>query len=408
MKKFLIRTLVGFSLIFIILFALTMLLEFKNKNALSKSVKVEESIVDGKIQIPETPEKVQANYEFSQLYFFSGTLISLGAPILFYYFGGIELIKKSKFKKKIVEGTAICILYGALSEILLFPKVLFSSFYRAKLVGLSNQSFLSFSSDFVKGLGEELIFTLPVAVIIYLIFIKRERWYIWVSAILISVSLISNYIYPYIDEFQNNLIDMEDGELKDKILDLSRDAGIENLDIKIIPKSHKTQSMNAYMTGIHNSRRIVFWDTTLNKLSEKEILSVAAHEMGHYKLNHIQKSMILELIGTVILVLGIHLIMLKTKGKGYRTIDNIPRIILLLSIISILSAPIETACSRKAEVEADEFAMKVTHDNITNGLLELRFVESNLTPIDVNSLYKWLAYDHPTVKERIENSNNFK
>ncbi|MDS0524748.1 M48 family metallopeptidase [Clostridium sp. SHJSY1] len=408
MKKFLVRTLVGFSLIFIILFALTMALEFKNKSGLTEQVKVEESIVDGQIQVPETPKKVQANYEFSQLYFFCGTLISLGTPILFYYFGGIELIKRMKLKKKIIEGIVLCILYGALSEILLFPKVLFSSFYRARLVGLSNQSFFNFLSDFIKGLGEDLIFVLPIAVVIYLIFLKRKRWYIWVSGILVSVSLISNYVYPYIDEMENNLVDMEDGELKDKILELSKDAGIENLDIKVIPKSHKTESMNAYMTGIHNSRRIVFWDTTLNKLSEKEILSVAAHEMGHYKLNHIQKSMILGLLGIVMMVLAIHIFMLKSKGREYRIIDNVPRILLILSIISILTAPLETAISRKAEVEADEFAMKVTHDNLTNGLLELKFVESNLTPINVNSLYKWLAYDHPTVKERIENSNKFK
>jgi STE24 endopeptidase len=407
MKKFLVRTVVGFSLIFVILFGTTMFLEYKNKSNLLEEVKIEHNIEDGKIEVPDTPSKVQANYEFSEIYFYSGIIISLATPVLFYYFGGIELIKKMNFNKKIIEGGALCILYGALSEILIFPKILFSSFYRTRLVGLSNQSFLNFLSEYIKGIGENLLFVLPIAIIIYLIFIKRKRWYIGVAVILVAVSLVSNYVYPYIDEFENNLVDMKDGELKDKILELSKDAGIENLDIKVIPKSDKTGSMNAYMTGIHNSRRIVFWDTTLNKLSEKEILSVAAHEMGHYKLNHIQKSMIIELIGIVLLTLLINGVMLKTKGKDYRKIDSIPRILLILNIISILIAPVESAYSRKIEVEADEFAMKVTGDNLTNGLLELRFVESNLTPVDVKGLYKWLAYDHPTVKERIENSNNF-
>ncbi|MBD7911353.1 MULTISPECIES: M48 family metalloprotease [Clostridium] len=408
MKKFLIRTMVGFALIFVILFCITMFLEYKNKSNLLEEVKIEQIVEDGKIQVPATPSKVEVNYEFSQVYFYSGILINLSIPVLFYYFGGIEVIKKANFRKKIVEGGVLCILYGALSEILIFPKILFSSFYRAKLVGLSNQSFFDFLGDFAKGIGEDLLLTLPIAVIIYLIFINKKRWYIWVSAILVAISLVSNYVYPYIDEIENDLVDMEGGGLKDKILELSKDAGIENLEIKVIPKSHKTGSMNAYMTGIHNSRRIVFWDTTLNKLSDKEILSVAAHEMGHYKLNHIQKSMIFELIGIVLLILSIHILMTKNKGKDYRKIENIPKILLIINIISILIMPIESAYSRKAEVEADEFAMRITGDNLTNGLLELRFVESNLTPVDVNGLYKWLAYDHPTVKERIENSNNFK
>ena len=79
----------------------------------------------------------------------------------------------------------------------------------------------------------------------------------------------------------------------------------------------------------------------------------------------------------------------------------------MINLISLIVTPMETAYSRKIETQADNFAMEVTNDPVTNGLLEIKFVQSNLTPVDVKGFYKYMAYDHPTAKERIENSNRF-
>ena len=407
MKKFILRTIVTFSIIFTLLFGITMFIEYSKKADLKEEVNVEYRIEDGEIVVPDTPSKVNANLTFAETYFCISIVIALATPILFYFFGGIELIKKKSIKNKFIEGLYFCILYGVFSEVMMFPKILFSSFYRLRLVGLSSQSFLEFFKEYMIGNIESILFELPVAAFIYLLFIKRKHWYLYTGAILIAVSLINNYVYPYVDEIENELVDMEDGELKNKIIDLSNEAGIEDLDIKVIPKSHKTKSMNAYMTGIHNSKRIVFWDTTLNQLSDKEVLSVAAHEMGHYKLNHIRNSMLLGMGGILISLLLLNILMIKVKGHNYRVIDNIVLIIFIVNIMGYMTRPMETAYSRSIETEADEFAMKVTDDPLTTGALEIRFVESNLTPVDVDGFFKYMAYDHPTVKERIENSNKF-
>ena len=407
MKKILLKTFLAFSLIFIFLFSMTMVLENKNKKALQSKVKVECEIRDGEIIIPQTPDKVAANYEFTKLYFYSGIVLSLILPILFYIYGGIGLIKRWNFRFKIVEGGILFIVYYLFNMILMFPKSLFSSFYRGRLVGLSNLGFLDFLKDYIVSDSIDLLISLPIVAIIYVIFLKRKSWYFLSAVILISVSLIGNYIYPYFDEAQNDLVPMEEGELKSKIIDLSKEAGIENLDIKVIPKSGETNSMNAYMTGINNSRRIVFWDTTLNGLSEKEVLSVAAHEMGHYKLNHIQKSTIISSLLTLMTLMLVHNLMRRFSTKDYRKIEKVPYILFILNVIGLLFSPIETAYSRKMEVEADTFAMEITNDGYTNGALEIKFIESNLTPVDVDPVIKWLAYDHPTCRERIELSNEF-
>lgn len=407
MKKFALRTLVAFALIFVFLFCITMLLEYTNKEALNTEVNVEVNINDGIIQIPETPPKVAANYKFSQIYFYTSLVISLITPLLFYFYDGINLIKKRNFKYKIVEGTVTYLLYFIFTEILIFPKILFSAFYRARLVGLSSESFISFFSGFLISNLSDFAITLPVIVVIYMIFLKRKRWFISTAIILVFVTIVSSYLYPYLDEVENTLQPMEDGVLKNKILALSEKAGIDNLDIRVIEKSNETSGMNAYMTGIHNSRRIVFWDTTINKLTDEEILSVAAHEMGHYKLGHITQSIVLGCFGICVICFCVHVIMKKYKGSEYQKIDNLPQLLFIINVITLISLPIENAYSRKIEIEADKFAMEITNDRQTNGILELRFIKSNLSPVDVDPLYKWLACDHPTAKTRIELSNNF-
>lgn len=405
MKKFLLRTFMTFSIIFIFIFCFTMILEYKNKEALNSEVNVQIHRVNGQIQVPETPPKVEANYEFSQFYFFSSLGIGLITPILFYKFKAIEVIKKKNFKHKLVEGGALIILYSMFSEILIMSKVFFSSFYRGRLVGLRHESLLEFTKNYLfEGLIGFLI-TLPVIVIIYIIYLKKKRWYLISAIIIILISLAATYLYPYIDEMENDLIVMEEGDLKSKVQYLARNAGIENLDIRIIEKSQETTSMNAYMTGIGNSRRIVFWDTTLNGLKEDEILSVAAHEIGHYKENHIQKSTALAIVGMLICFILLDQIMKKYKGKDYRKIEYLPHILFIVNIMALLATPIETAYSRKNEIEADKFAIELTNDSYTSGALEIRFINSNLSPIDVKGLYKWLAYDHPTTRDRIELSN---
>ena len=407
MRKFLFKTLLGFALIFITFFGITMFLEYKNKDKINSDVNVKVEVIDGEIQLPKTPDKVEANYEFSKSYFYLGYLIVIIIPLLFKAYGGIEVVKNKKFKHKWVEGLALSLLFLIFSWVLTFPRSFFSSFYRARLIGLSNESFYNYITGNIIDNSIDILTSLPILIIFYLIYLKFNKWYLIVGIITIGLYIGGNYVYPYLDEIQNNLVLMEDGEIKEKVLELSDNVGIKNLQVMVIPKSEETNSINAYMTGIGKSRRIVFWDTTLKQLNEQEIISVAAHEMGHYKLKHIQKSMMLSILTSFMAVILLNAIMEKQEGKNYRNIDNLPKLIFILNIITLFITPIELAYSRKIETEADKFAIEKTGDYYTNGALEIKFIESNLSPVDVDKLYKYFAYSHPTTKERIEFSNSY-
>lgn len=407
MKKFLFKTFLGFALIFIMFFGITMCLEYKNKDKINSEVNVQVQVVDGKIQIPENPDKVEANYEFSKSYFYLGYIIVIITPLLFKAYGGIEVVKNKNFKHKWVQGLVLSLLFLIFSWVLTFPRSFFSSFYRARLVGLSNESFYNYITGNIINNSIDILTNLPILIIFYLIYLRFNKWYLIVGIITIGLYIGGNYIYPYLDEIQNNLVPMEEGEIKEKVLELAENVGIKNLQVMVIPKSEETSSINAYMTGMGKSRRIVFWDTTLKQLNEQEIISVAAHEMGHYKLKHIQKSMVLSILTSLMALILLNAIMEKHKGKNYRNIDNLSKLIFIFNLITLFTTPIEQGYSRKIEIEADKFAIEKTGDYYTNGALEIKFIKSNLSPVYVDKLYKYFAYSHPTTKERIELSNSY-
>ncbi len=407
MKKFLFKTFLGFALIFIMFFGITMCLEYKNKDKINSEVNVQVQVLDGKIQIPEIPDKVEANYEFSKSYFYLGYIIVIIIPLLFKAYGGVEVVKNKKFKHKWVEGFVLSLLFLIFSWVLTFPRSFFSSFYRARLVGLSNESFYNYITGNIIDNSIDILTSLPILIIFYLIYLRFNKWYLIVGIITMGLYVGGNYLYPYLDEIQNNLVPMEEGEIKEKVLELAENVGIKDLQVMVIPKSEETNSINAYMTGMGKSRRIVFWDTTLKQLNKQEIISVAAHEMGHYKLKHIQKSMVLSILISLMALILLNAIMEKHKGKNYRNIDNLSKLIFIFNLITLFSTPIEQGYSRKIEIEADKFAIEKTGDYYTNGALEIKFIESNLSPVDVDKLYKYFAYSHPTTKERIELSNSY-
>ena len=196
MKKFLFKTFLGFALIFIMFFGITMCLEYKNKDKINSEVNVQVQVVDGKIQIPENPDKVEANYEFSKSYFYLGYIIVIITPLLFKAYGGIEVVKNKNFKHKWVQGLVLSLLFLIFSWVLTFPRSFFSSFYRARLVGLSNENFYNYITGNIIDNSIDILTNLPILIIFYLIYLRFNKWYLIVGIITIGLYIGGNYIYP--------------------------------------------------------------------------------------------------------------------------------------------------------------------------------------------------------------------
>ncbi len=178
--------------------------------------------------------------------------------------------------------------------------------------------------------------------------------------------------------------------------------------------SDRTPLMNAYVTGLGASRRIVVWDTTIEKETPPEIVAVVGHEMGHYVLGHVWKGLVFSMaVLFVLLYLGYRSVgwLLARGGPrwGIRGVDDwasLPALLLLFSVFSLVSDPISSAYSRHIEHQADVYGLEVTHGILPDAgqTAAASFQvegQSGLADPDPNPLNVFLFYDHPPISDRV-------
>lgn len=298
-----------------------------------------------------------------------------------------------------------------------FPLDYYTGFIRPHDYGLSSQAFGKWLSDDFKGLAIGLVMGALLLWIPYLL-LKRatKRWwlYTWLASIPVMVFLM--LVQPiWIAPMFNKFGPMQDKALEAKILHLADRVGIENARVYEVNKSVDTNELNAYVTGIGSTKRIVLWDTIIKKLTPGELLVVMGHEMGHYVLNHIWYTLI---FGSLFLLLGLWLIHL-TAGWVLRRfggrfgfnqlgdIASLPLLILMFSLFSFVMSPVALAYSRHHEHEADRFALEITQDNHDCAQAFVDLTNNDLGYPRPGLLYKLWRSSHPPLGERIDFCNSY-
>jgi STE24 endopeptidase len=206
----------------------------------------------------------------------------------------------------------------------------------------------------------------------------------------------------------NKFIPLEEGELKEAILSYTKSTQFPLRGIFVMDGSKRSSKSNAFFTGFGKNKRVVLFDTLISKHTDGELVSVLAHEVGHFKKKHILKNIIISILhmGLVFYLLSLFL---SHGGLFDAFYMNHLSVYAGLIFFSMLYSPIEMILSivmqifsRKNEYEADRFATETTEnaENMINALKKLsRDNLSNLTP---HPVYVFLNYSHPPVLERIE------
>jgi STE24 endopeptidase len=289
-----------------------------------------------------------------------------------------------------------------------------------KQFGLSVQGWGSWSWDWIKA---EIISLIISTVLIWLLYIvirrSARRWwfYFWLISFPIGVFLF--FIGPWvIDPLFHKF---EPLQQKDPALTASLEQMVQRAGEDIPPQrmfwmgaGEKTTGLNAYVTGIGSSKRIVVWDNTIAKMNTPQIVFVAGHETGHYVLQHIPK--LLTFFAALLLLffyLGYRSVgsVLGRWGAawGIRGLDDwasLPVLILLLSVLVFISTPVGSAFSRHFEHQADQYGLEVTHgltpDSGQVAAQAFQILgEVDLGDPDPNPVAVFLFYDHPTIPDRI-------
>jgi STE24 endopeptidase len=302
--------------------------------------------------------------------------------------------------------------YIALFYIILNIMVLPLSFYRGYTIehqfGLSNQTVGMWFSDFAKSRGIDMVISVAAFTGIYalLVYIPKYWWLIAASVLAVFV-VVGVYLYPVlIDPLFFKFKRLEDRVMREEILEVTDKAGIEVRDILVADASRRTVKANAYFTGFGNTRRIVLYDNLLNNFTRQEAINVVAHEAAHWRYAHIVKSISITIAGGFIGLFILNVLLTRSGMKG--DFKSVFLIILLISLVTFLTLPVQNVVSRYFERQADGLTLEVTGAYDKQIELMTGLAKANLSNVDPHPVIKAVLYSHPPIMERIASAEMLK
>jgi STE24 endopeptidase len=308
-------------------------------------------------------------------------------------------------------------LFTVVTTIIDLPLSYYTEFVRQHAYGLSNQTFGKWLGDTLKSLAVACIVGSLVMWVPYLLLRKSpRRWWLYTAMALVPFIILANLVAPiWIAPLFNKFEPMHDKVLEAKILSLADRAGIEGSRVYQVNKSVDTKTLNAYVAGLFNTKRIVLWDTTLARMTDRELLFVMGHEMGHYVLHHVWQSIAFS---TLILAASLY-VAYRSAGAviarygarwGFASLADVaslPLLLLLLAAFGLVVTPLELAFTRHVEHEADRFGLEITQTNHSAGTAFVKLQQDALANPRPGLLYKIFRESHPPLGERIEFVNEY-
>ena len=329
--------------------------------------------------------------------------------------GGLQLLDnawRSMHLSTIWTGTVVILSFLAIAAVLDLPLSWYRTFRLEQRFGFNKSTLMIFFTDFAKHMVLGFLIGTPLLLLVLWIMDHTGAWwwlYVWCIWLGFSVFMIG--IYPtFIAPLFNKFRPLENQELKQRVENLLTRNGFTSKGIFVMDGSTRSTHGNAYFTGLGANKRIVFFDTLINELSPEEIEAVLAHELGHFKCNHIRKRLItlgltffagLALLGWLINMPWFY------QGLGMQQPSTYIALLLFAIISPVFTfflQPVFSHISRRHEFEADDFAAaQAQTGNLIQALVKLYRENANtLTP---DPLYSAFHDSHPPAPIRIAHLN---
>jgi len=374
---------------------------------------------------PTLPEEFrdtfdEAEYERAQEYTRTTTRFGLVsstfglAVLLAFWFGGgfewLDTVVRGWGFGPIVTGLCYIGLLVLGRSLLSLPFSIYSTFGIEERFGFNETTPQTFVLDLLKSvaLGVALGGPLLAAILWFFQSTGPYGWvYAWivVAAVMLGLQFFApRYLMPIFNDFEP----LEDGELRASILSYADEVDFPVNEVYVMDGSRRSNKANAFFAGFGSNRRIVLFDTLVEQLSVDELLSVVAHEMGHYKLHHIPQRIAISVVQTGVLFLLLS-VFLQVDGLFHAFYVDQPAVYTGLLFFGLLYSPVDlllsiplNAWSRRHEFQADRFALETTGrgDPLISGLK--RLAETNLSNLTPHPLTVTLDYSHPPLLDRID------
>ena len=313
------------------------------------------------------------------------------------------------YSSKFIHSGIFFLFFYLINMIVSIPVSYYSTFIIEEEFGFNKTSLGTFFADIIKGILMTLIIggiLLGAALFIYDYFSDGFWIWLWIGLSLFTI-FISMFYTTLIVPIFNKLSPLENGTLKEKIENYSKGIGYSLKNIFIIDGSKRSSKANAYFSGLGPRKTIALFDTLVEKHTEEELVAVLAHEVGHYKKNHIKQGMFISIFQIGMMC---YLFELCTKlpeitsalgaevGAFHLGLIGFS---LLFSPIGLILGVFGNILSRKNEFEADSYA-KETYDGESLKLALKKLSVDSLTNLYPHPLYVFIHYSHPPLLERLK------
>ena len=277
-------------------------------------------------------------------------------------------------------------------------------------VGLATQSWPDWAWDVVRSTAIDAAFA-SAGGVLALVLIRRFRrnWWAPGAAVVVAFGVITIWLWPIvIDPIFNDFEPLRPGPVRQDVLELAREAGVDVGEVYRVDASRRTSAANAYVGGLGHTKRVVLYDNLIAGFPRDEVRLVVAHELGHQKHNDLPHGLLwLALVAPAGTYLAQRLA--ETFGRPYGLADPdvkpgpivLPAVVLAVTLVSLLLGSASNVLSRQVEARADQFALDLTEDPAAFVQFERRIALRNIIDPDPPGLTQLLFGTHPTTIERI-------
>ncbi len=301
------------------------------------------------------------------------------------------------------------LIYKLIRWILFLPLNYYGGFVLEHEFGFSN---MSVSVWFVRSLKYLLVDIVPLTFSVsaaFLIIKKfRKTWVPIILTVSIVTSIVMVLLYPVVvTPLFYKVSTLEDGELSDNVYALARESDITIDAIHTINSGAYSNHSNAYFTGLGEKKQIVLYDKLIETHSTEEILSVLAHEIGHWKHDHVLKGLFYSWIGIALLLIGLYYLYPYFKSdkkldlKDLTAPSTVPFILFIVTLANFFSSPIQSGISRAFEREADRMSLELFDNSDIFIETQVNLSTQNRSRLNPHPLVVFWKYSHPPTVERI-------
>ena len=275
--------------------------------------------------------------------------------------------------------------------------------------GLTNQPLSGWATD--QALSLLVSWALLSALVLLFVGLARRSprwWFAWASVVLVGLTFFVSLLYPVVVEpLFNDFEPLPDGQLEEAVLDLAEEQGVGVSEVLVSDASRRTTTLNAYVSGLGSTRRIVLYDNLVDGAAQEETLSVVAHELAHARHQDVVVGTTLGALGTAA---GVALLALLLDSSALRRRAGVAGpgdpaatalVVALITVGGVVGSPVQNAVSRAIEARADVTALRATDDPDAFRAVQRRLATRSLAdPTPPWFGYLWFS-SHPTVLQRL-------